>query len=128
MIYFNKYKVKRVWRLYNYQLNQEEFELFGGFEIYMEGDGSLRFKERDKYLKNPKVMKSDDLKKISGGISFLWFFTREELRLFMKENKKNFYSLSKTKEMIRKRKIQRFINQGNIPDNVIFISGIEGDD
>lgn len=127
MIYFNKYKVKVVWRLYNYERNQGEFELFGGFEIYIEKEGSLFFKERNKHLKNPKVIKSCDLKKSSEGIKFLWFLTREELRLFMEEKKKDFYSLSKIKEMVRKRRIKRF-NQENIPENLILIAGTEGDD
>lgn len=127
MINFNKYKTKRVWYPYNYRCNQGELKLFGGFEVYEDKKGSLYFKERDKHLNNPKVMKSDDLKKSSVDIRFLWFLTREELRLFMEERKKDFYSPSKIKEMTKKRKIQR-LNRENIPGNVVLIAGIEGDD
>ena len=115
--------------MYNYQWNQEEFELFGGFEVYMymEKIDTLCFKERERYLETPKVIKSADLKKSSEGIKFLWFLTREELRLFMEERKKDFYSPLKIKEMIRKRKIHR-LNQENIPRNVVLIAGTEEND
>jgi hypothetical protein len=115
--------------MYNYQWNQEEFELFGGFEVYMymEKIDTLCFKERERYLETPKVIKSADLKKSSEGIKFLWFLTREELRLFMEERKKDLYSSSKIKEMVKKRKIQR-VTLG-LPKNVIFyLSETERDD
>jgi hypothetical protein len=130
MIDFNKYSVRRVWNLVIYEEKKfSEIDVYGGFEIYRTENGSLCFKEREKYLEKSKTFKYEEITKNKKGLRFLWFISKEELRLFRKEHGKDFYSAEKIKEMLKNKKIGKLCNNDvDLPSNIVFKVGEENND